>query len=67
MSRYNLRYGTTRVPMVEVLEPEVRTEHVLHRPVRVGSDRVVKRVYGFTPHHAYRRALRWVRQNGDPR
>jgi hypothetical protein len=61
VTRYNLRYGTTRIPMVEVLD----AQRDALRPI---SERdIVKRVYGFTMHHAYRRALRWARKNGDPR
>lgn len=51
MKRYALRFGTTRIPMVEIL---------------LGQE-ITHRCYGFTTQHAYRRALSWARQNGDPR
>lgn len=63
MTRYTLRFGTTVVPMVEVLHPSpYPAGHRQHE-----DPRVERRIYGFTTQHAYRRALRWVRQNGDPR
>jgi hypothetical protein len=61
VTRYSLRYGTTRIPMVEVTIPTAINERGVY------PSRVVKRIYGITLHHAYRRALVWARQNGDPR
>lgn len=58
MTRYSLRFGTTRIPMVEVLRVPLDPNEQI--PVE-------RKVYGFTTQHAYRRALRWARQHGDPR
>lgn len=67
MKRYALRFGTTRIPMVEVTTPETIRHYVGDRPVTSTADRVVHKAYGFTTQHAYRRALSWARENGDPR
>jgi hypothetical protein len=46
-SRFGLRFGETRIPMVEI------TVSGVDKPV------VVKRRYGFTKQHALTRAIAW--------
>lgn len=48
---YGLRYPTSWVPLVYVTQGDV----------------VVHKSYGVTPTHALNRALRWMREHGDPR
>lgn len=59
VTRYSIRYGTTRIPMVEILDVRPGEFNMPHN--------IVKRRYGWSMHHAYRRGLAWVREHGDPR
>lgn len=61
--RYGLRYAPSKMPSaVEVTVPEIVSLSPLtlrHHPI--------KRFYGFTPAHAWKRAVKWTRAHGDPR
>lgn len=61
MARFGIRVGPRLlgvVPSVEITYP-VAPNSLTHEPI--------KRLYGLTEVHAWKRAITWSRAHGDPR
>lgn len=59
--RYGYRSKRGLLPCVEVVSPTTVTEHGYY------PTQVVARKYGLTWNHAISRALKWMKDHGDPR